>query len=137
LRQQTVILKDESDLLVAECGHRRLAQLERVLLVERDRPRSRRLQRADYIEQRAFAAARRAHDRRGVAALECQIDVGKDRQRASRRRVFFGQVGEFEQLLIVSFKEHREWGVGNREWGIGKLFPIPHSPLPIPDSPLP
>src|SRR5262249_50426377 len=129
---QTVILKHEADLPVAERGHLRLAQLERVLIVQLDRSRSRRLQSADDVEQSAFAAARRAHNRHGVAALKRQIYVGQDRQRAARRLVFFGQVSEFEQLLIISFDEHREWRVWNGEWGIRKLFPVPHSPSPTP-----
>src|SRR5262249_6094382 len=63
LRQEAVILEDETDLPVAERGERVRWELERIAPVERHTPGGRRLERAEDVEQRALAAPRRSHDR--------------------------------------------------------------------------
>src|SRR5918994_976233 len=66
LRQQAVILEDETNFLVAErrkCAGR---EAEWIRPVERDGPGRRRLERTENIEQCALAAARGPHDRGGI-----------------------------------------------------------------------
>ena len=51
LRQQAMVLKDESNLRVAELGNRLRRQLKRILTVERDGALRRRFERAEHVEQ--------------------------------------------------------------------------------------
>src|ERR1700723_3864930 len=67
LRQQTMILKYEADLLVAKRGHIFIGQRERIAAVERYFAGRRRVERAENIKQRALAGAGRADDRDRVA----------------------------------------------------------------------
>src|ERR1043166_6047295 len=64
LRQQTVVLKDESDLAISECGELLLIQFEWILSVNGDRAACGWFQRSDQIEQSAFATTGRTHDRK-------------------------------------------------------------------------
>src|ERR1700680_3130523 len=66
LRQQAVVLKDESDLLVAERGELSFLQQKRIVAIELHFAGSRRLERSQDIEERALAAARGSHDGSGV-----------------------------------------------------------------------
>jgi len=65
-----MVLKDETDLLVPECGEFFFFQQKRITAVEGDGAGGRRLERPKNIEQRALAAAGRTHDGSGVARLE-------------------------------------------------------------------
>src|SRR5262245_58906067 len=57
LRQQAVILKDESDLGIPEIGERSRRQGEWVATAQRDLTARWRLERAEHIQQRALAAS--------------------------------------------------------------------------------
>ena len=57
LWQQAMVLKHETDLLIAKRGELIAIEQERVLTVQRDRSAGRRFERAEEVEQRALAAA--------------------------------------------------------------------------------
>src|SRR6516162_6440611 len=61
LRQQAVVLKQETDLSVTKLGQGLFTELPRVAAVHENAPRGRWFQTSRDIEQRAFADARRAH----------------------------------------------------------------------------
>ena len=52
-----------------------------LLAVEPDRARRRQIERAEDLQERRLADARRADDRDHVAGLEDEVDVGEHRQR--------------------------------------------------------
>jgi len=63
LRQQAVILKNETDLLITKRGELFCVEKEGVLSFQTDRAARRWLECAEQVEQRALAAARWTHDR--------------------------------------------------------------------------
>ena len=67
LRQQTVILKNESDLFVAEGGEGFGRQLEWILALEVNGTGCRRLERTKDIEERALPSPGRSHDGSRIA----------------------------------------------------------------------
>jgi hypothetical protein len=75
-----VVLEHEPDPLVAERRLVPLVQPVRIDVVERHRAGRRRLERAEDVEQRALAAARRPHDGDGVAALQLERRAAQDRE---------------------------------------------------------
>jgi hypothetical protein len=82
-----VILEDEPDAAVAERGLLPLAERERILSVERDRARRRRLEHAEDVEQRALPATRGAHDGHRGPAVQRERDAVEDREIAARRGI--------------------------------------------------
>jgi len=78
LRQQTVILKDEPDLFVAEGGERFGRELEWVLTVKVNGPSCRRLERTENIEQRALSGPGRSHDDSRIAGRKRHRDIRQD-----------------------------------------------------------
>ncbi len=100
-----MILKNETDLLIAELGLPGVIELERILTVERDRPGSRRFECAENIEQGALAAARWPHDRNRIASFNCQRDLGKDRQDPVWSGVLFRQIRNLKQLSLLPQKK--------------------------------
>src|SRR6185312_9343369 len=70
LRQQTVVLKDESDLTISECRELLLIQFEWILSVNGDRAACWWFQRSHQIQQSAFAATGWTHDRNSVTFVE-------------------------------------------------------------------
>ena len=100
LRQEAVILKHEADRSIAKGREPVRRELERVPAVERDRPGRGRLERAQDVQQRALAAARWTHDRRGVARFERERHVRQDRQRACRARILFAEVRDAEHAKL-------------------------------------
>src|SRR5262249_41613784 len=81
---------------VAEVGELRLRQGERVRAVEADGALGRPIERAEQVQERAFAGAARAHDRERLAAVEPERDVAEDRERAAPRRVGLAGVVDFQ-----------------------------------------
>ena len=65
-----MILEYKPHLLVSEGGERLFIKLERIVAVEGDGSGSGSIERADYVQKRAFAAARRTHYRGGFSARE-------------------------------------------------------------------
>ena len=63
LRQQAVVLKHKTDLLITKSGKLFRVQQERILTAERHRAARRWFERAYHVKQSALAAARRSHDR--------------------------------------------------------------------------
>ncbi len=80
LRQQAVVLKHETDFLVAECREVFRRQAEWIHSAERHSPGRRRLERAEDIEKRALAASRRPHDGRGIAGCKRQRHIRQHRR---------------------------------------------------------
>jgi hypothetical protein len=72
LRQQMMVLENETDVPVAEIGQEPLGQGERVGAFEPHRAGGRAIERPKQVEQRALAGAGRTHDGHGVAALDFQ-----------------------------------------------------------------
>ena len=72
LRQEVVVLKNKADGAVAKLGQLRLGKGGRVLVVQEHPPGSRRLQRAQNIQQGALARAAGTHDRHVLAARQIQ-----------------------------------------------------------------
>jgi hypothetical protein len=70
LRQQAVILKDETNALVSEDGQLAGRELKWILTVERNHAFAWRFERSENVKQSALAAARWAHDRGGFAARQ-------------------------------------------------------------------
>ena len=68
LWEQAVVLKNETDLSIPECGKLFFFLLKWILTVERDSPAAGRLKRAHDVQQCALAAARWTHDRYGIPA---------------------------------------------------------------------
>src|SRR5271155_4073174 len=97
-----MVLKDEADLFVPKCGEILLLQRKRIPAIQRNFSRGRRLERPENVEQRALAAAGRAHDRHSVAALKREGNARKNRDGTSGRRVLLGEVGSVEQELPKS-----------------------------------
>src|SRR5689334_8145066 len=92
-----MILKDEADALIAKRGEFLCVEQERVFAVDRDRAVRRRFERAEHIEQRALAAARRPHDRHRGTLPQLERNVADDTEWASRRRIVFRDVLDFKQ----------------------------------------
>jgi hypothetical protein len=67
LREQVVVLKDESDPRAAELGEQARIERERVDPVKRDGAARRPVERAEDVEQRALARAARPDDRQRLA----------------------------------------------------------------------
>lgn len=84
-----MILKNKADALIAKGGELFGVEQERVVAVERDCAARWRFESAENIEQRAFAAARRTHDRDCRAALQFERDVSDDAQWSSGCQEFF------------------------------------------------
>ena len=80
IAQQVELLKDEADLAVAQPGQRAVAMAVDPRAVELDLARARLVEQADEIEQRALAAARRAHHRNKLALGDVEIDVVERRR---------------------------------------------------------
>jgi hypothetical protein len=87
-----MILEDEPDAAVAEGRQLARRQRERVLAGQRHRARRRPVERAQDVKQRALAASRRPHDRRGVAGVHGKRDVLEDAKRARSGVVLPGDV---------------------------------------------
>src|SRR5262249_41891542 len=100
--QQTMILKDEPDLLVPKCREILLFEREWVLSVECHLTGCWRFEGAENVEQRTLAASGGSHDRNGVAAIERKGNAGENRDRASGRRILLGEVRRGEQELLKS-----------------------------------
>src|ERR1043165_4295162 len=62
LRQQAMVLKNEPNALIAKRGELSRIENKRILIVEGDGSIGRWFERAEHIQQRAFAAARWTHD---------------------------------------------------------------------------
>src|SRR5580765_4247927 len=75
LRQQAMILKDKANLLVPESRELFFFQFERTGAVERDAARGRSIERAEYVQQRALATARRPHDGERIAARQTERNL--------------------------------------------------------------
>src|SRR5262245_14811937 len=103
-----MVLENEADFGVTERGKVLVRQLERVHAVEGDRARGRRVERAEDVQQRTLARARRPGDGEGVAAVERERHAGEDRKRPGAGRVILAQVGGDE---------------GHE--GLGLYFPLP------------
>ena len=89
LRQQAVILEDESHLAIAEFGEVLGRERERILPRELDCTRGWRFESANDIEERALATAGGSDDGNGVAGVEGEGDALEDIQCACRRHVVF------------------------------------------------
>lgn len=87
LGQQAMILKHKADFFVAERRGVLVGKCVRIAAIELDFARSRRLQRAQDVEQRALSGAGRADDGDRVARLEGKRHAAQNRQWPSRRRV--------------------------------------------------
>ena len=89
LRQQAVILEDESHLAIAELGEVLGCERERIPAFEFHGSRRWRFESADDIEERTLATAGWSYDGNGVAGVEGEGDALEDIQCACRRHVVF------------------------------------------------
>jgi hypothetical protein len=86
LRKQAMILENETDLVVAIDG-------KDVLAAEAHAACCGCLQAAKDVKQRAFAGARRPHNRCRIAGIEGEVYPGKNFKRAAGRRVALTEIG--------------------------------------------
>ena len=103
LRQEVMVLKDETDVPVAVVGEAAFAEGERILAVEPHGAGSRPVERAEDVQQRALARAGRPHDGEGVAALHLQADAAQHGQRAGARGIFFTEVLDLQRHWYESW----------------------------------
>jgi hypothetical protein len=96
-----VVLKNEADLLVAKCSQLFFGELERVVAIQSYRAGGRRVECAEDVEQRAFAAAGGSHDRHCVTSLERERNVREHFERPARRGVVFGDLGGLKHPLTA------------------------------------
>ena len=68
LREETVILKDKTNMPVSEDGKLSRCELEWIFTSQRNQPTASRFERTQDVKQGAFAAAGGTHDRGGFAA---------------------------------------------------------------------
>jgi hypothetical protein len=102
LWQQVVGLKNEADLLVAYSGELRLGEVREFLSVQLDAAASGGVERAEDVEQRAFAGAGGANNREGIAALDNERDAAKHRHGiAVRTFVLFMNVLKLENDRVI------------------------------------
>src|SRR5215467_13243887 len=92
-----MVLEEEADLFVAKRGLFALLQLKWIATVQLHHTGCGRLERSQNVEQRALSASRRAHDGGRVAGVERKGNAGKNRDRALRGRIVFGEIRRFEQ----------------------------------------
>ena len=85
LWQQVVGLKNEADLLVAYSGELRLGEVREFLSVQLDAAASGGVERAEDVEQGAFAGAGWADDRKGIATTNGERDAIEHRHRLAIR----------------------------------------------------
>ena len=67
-----MILKHEPDPLISELGERLLIKLERIDAVKRHDSGTGRIKRSEYVQESAFAAARRSHDGNCIAKRQSE-----------------------------------------------------------------
>ena len=102
LWQQVVGLKNEADLLVAYSGELRLGEVREFLSVQLDAAASGGVERAEDVEQRAFAGAGGTNNREGIAALDNERDAAKHRHGiAVRTFVLFMNVLKLENDRVT------------------------------------
>ena len=99
LRQKMVGLKNEADLAITHGGELHFVKLTQVLSIENYFSRARTIQRADEVEQRAFATTARPDDGDSFATRDFKREIGKhaDGCAAIERFVALGDGGELEQ----------------------------------------
>ena len=92
-----MVLKHKPDLLISKRGELFRVEQEWVLSFECDGAARRWFERTEHVEQRALAAARRAHDRDCRARRQRQRDVRNDSEWTGGRKVLLRQVLNLQQ----------------------------------------
>src|SRR4051794_22909414 len=87
-----MILKDEADVSIAKVGELLFRQREGVGVCESDLAARGPIERAKYMQERAFARAARSHDGQRLAFLDREANVAKHRQTAGAGGIIFAQV---------------------------------------------
>ena len=78
LRQQLVVLKDETDVLISKSRQPRRGKSPWILAEDFNEPRGRLIKRAGDVKQRAFSATGRSPDGDGSPGGHSQIDISKN-----------------------------------------------------------
>jgi hypothetical protein len=94
LRQQVVRLKDKAGLLIANFRGLNIAERDQVAAVQQHRTARGAIQRADGLQQRAFARAARPDDGEGFPARDVERDIGEDAHSVAT----LGDVSQFDQV---------------------------------------
>src|SRR5229473_3647259 len=94
-----MILEHEADRAIAKIRQLRLGKGKWILVVQTNRSGGRRVERAQDMQQGAFAGAGRPHDRQRLAPLQSQIEITKNRQRPASRRIVLAEMLNFERHL--------------------------------------
>ena len=97
LRQQVMVLEDETDVTVAEVGQIAFGQGKGVVALQADTAGGGRFEGAEEVEQGALAGTGRPHDGDGRPALDLEADVTEDRQRAAASGVVLAQVFDLQR----------------------------------------
>ena len=97
-----VRLKNETDLLAANRGESLLGEVREFLAVQPDAAAGGGVERAEDVEQRAFAGAGGTNNREGIAALDNELDAAKHRHGiAVRTFVLFMNVLQLENDRVI------------------------------------
>ena len=98
LRQQAMILKKEADFSIAKFGQLLFAETVGIAAVQCDAPAGGWFESAHDVQQRALADAGRTHDGRRFTTLHRKRHARQDVERSTRRRVFLGDLRNFQHF---------------------------------------
>ena len=104
LRQEMMILKDETDPATAKVGQLRLVEHERIFAVEPHAAGRRPIERADDVQQRALARSARPDHGQILAGRKRERHAAEHFERLRPRRELLGQItdNEFRHMSVVS-----------------------------------
>src|SRR5207253_4186006 len=92
LRQQIMFLENETDVPVAKKGKRGIREAKWLLIAEPVGAGRWPIERAEQVQERAFAGAGRAEDGDGLAGSEIEVDAAQDFEDAATGREILAEV---------------------------------------------
>jgi hypothetical protein len=97
LGEQVVVLEDKADLAIAKVRQVAFWEGERIDIAEGHPAAGWLIEGAKDVQQGALAAAGRAHDGKGLAGVEGEVDIAEDRERATPGGVVLVELFDTEE----------------------------------------